>query len=650
MGRQSRWKSRIIIIGIFASIMTPVAIYSYGELTPYLNIATFFQEYQSDDSLGVLQDMVFVDSNADAQGNWDWIITRLDILFTNPLIDKIRLPATDVTVNYLHSQLAYGYIAEEIEINPGESKIVSAYVKGYNNALYSAYLRKLFIGGEFNLQAEMSAYILVDGVLGEPLFGLKFPVSVGLPFPIDISSFPPLIYSIERGQIQPDNDVTITVNASDFGAGIYAGYDGDNFTGKSFVSYSVDGGSWQTIELEGDPWDTSFRGLQTGSEYPIFSSYAKDPVLFTAEIPGQKIGASVFYYVQLEDYVGSWEHDKPGNIATSDIYSYIVKSGIQDANKTVIDVDFEIPFIFEFLSSIEERGISILHLAYEFNITVLELTPLLGTISYQCYQFGLDADYFLALLLSDFIKGLELLFDCGVSPGILLETLGNQFGFDFDDILAYILPRICLPSDDSVKTYATNALEALGDINHPDHMLHKDLENYFEQTIFDGKTALGITATEFQEYIFPDPFLEPGDQFRSIYTMALGPIGVGGRLILDWSYNTSESPYWNWLYLISTSTSKNNHLAGANLLIRSTYSNKPQEGRNLFEEVMYLLNGDISAIPSTFPANDLYPHIHSFLALIMLLTLGVVSYFVLKREILVFRKVKSGLIKKKVMK
>ena len=132
--------------------------------------------------------------------------------------------------------------------------------------------------------------------------------------------------------------------------------------------------------------------------------------------------------------------------------------------------------------------------------------------------------------------------------------------------------------------------------------------------------------------------------------MALGPIGVGGRLILDWSYNTSESPYWNWLYLISTSTSKNNHLAGANLLIRSTYSNKPQEGRNLFEEVMYLLNGDISAIPSTFPANDLYPHIHSFLALIMLLALGVVSYFVLKREILVFRKVKSGLIKKKVMK
>jgi hypothetical protein len=248
------------------------------------------------------------------------------------------------------------------------------------------------------------------------------------------------------------------------------------------------------------------------------------------------------------------------------------------------------------------------------------------------------------------MKGLELLFDCGASPGILLETLGNQFGFNFDDILAYILPRILLPSDDSTKTYATNALEALGNFNDPDHALHKDLEIYFEQSMFDGKTALEITATDFQEYVFPDPFLEPGDQFRSIYTMALGPIGVGGRLILDWSYNSSESPYWNWLHLIKTSTLKNNHLAGANLLIRSTYSNKPQEGRTLFEEVMHLLNGEISAIPSAFPANNLYPHTHSLVALIMLLALGVVSYLVLKREILIFRKVKSGLIKKKVIK
>jgi hypothetical protein len=62
-----------------------------------------------------------------------------------------------------------------------------------------------------------------------------------------------------------------------------------------------------------------------------------------------------------------------------------------------------------------------------------------------------------------------------------------------------------------------------------------------------------------------------------------------------------------------------------------------------------LLGTEVSETPKAFPANDLYPYTHQLISLVMLLCLGVVSYLVLKREILIHRKVERGLAAKKKM-
>ncbi len=634
MGRYSSWWSRLLIIGIIVAVITPVGIYAVPKLEPYLNLLPFYE----DPSNTEVRNMVFISSDADTNGKWTWCVNRLDIAFMNPLDKHLQIPKSDVSVKYFGGILGNGYIGEEYSIGPYETTIVSMYLKTYNvgkqGELFSKFLKALFWGQELTLNVDINAYILIDGVLGEPLLGLKFPMTIKNPLPFGLTGWAPLIYNIISGAPSHNTPVTITVKASDPGTGI---------SNRAYIYYKFgEDETWDKsdpdgrIQLQGPAWATTFKGLKIGGEFPIASSYWDAPVLFTGNIPGQPAETEVAYYIYLEDYAGNWEHVKQANYVESEVLSYTVG---KDSNNKTYEVTWEDPFIIRYLEYLDNHGTHIQNFLYTLGITLLQFTPLLAEFSQVLYALDVDMGYFLALLMGDFIKGLRFMADSGVPPGKLMNILGLQFGFNFNDMVEYILPRIWFPfeGDDNVNQLADDVFIMVGSQKEA-------LEAKFDAT--------GINAAAFQQYISPTGLFGSGnEEFRNFYAIEIELFGVTirvqGAIITDWTYNTGRTPYQNWLDLIRTDDGTNGHWAAANLLLKSSYAtNPPRTSQALFAE---LLNTKLKEIPEAFPANDLYPYTHQLVSLVMLLALGVVSYLVLKREILIHRKVERGIAKKKKM-
>ena len=643
MGRYSSWWSRLLIIGIVAAVITPVGIYAVPQLTPTLNTMEFYQ----DPSNTEVRDMIFIASDADLNGKWTWCVNRLDIAFKNPLDKTLSIPKSDVSVKYFGGRLGDGYIADQYTIDPYETKIVSMYLKTYNVGqqaeLFSRFLKAQFWGQDLTLNVDINAYVLINGILDEPLIGLKFPMTIKNPLPFGLHGWAPIIQSITTGVVQNNQPVTITFNASDPGAGI---------SNRVYLYYRLNGiGNWDNksvydgvVQVNNPYWTDTFMGLSQAKPFPIPSSYPDSPVTFTANLPAQAAGTKVEYYIYIEDWAGNWQHEKQANYVDSDVMTYTVTSGTIGANTTTYDASWEDPFIIRYLDYLDTHGTNLQHYLYTLGIDMLGLLPLINTFSETLFSLNVDMDYILALLTTDFIKSLRVMADSGVPPGIMMKILGDLFGFTFDDMVGYILPRIWFPfpGDNNASALADKILKG------------EDITPAQKANLEDQFNAIGISAQDMIDYINPSGLIGSNtEEFRNILTLQLdlsvAVIRFQGTIIRDWNYNTApgSTVYEKWLDLIRTGNATNGHWAAANLILLSSHaSNPPAFPQQNFVE---LLNTQLTVTPEAFPANDLYPYTHQLVSLVMLLCLGVVSYLVLKREILIHRKVERGLAAKKKM-
>ncbi|MFX1274448.1 MAG: hypothetical protein ACFFAT_05315, partial [Promethearchaeota archaeon] len=478
MGRYSSWWSRLLIIGVIAAVITPVGIYAVPQLEPYLNMVALSEHPEN----VVLKEMVFVDSDVNEQNEWTWVLTRLDTEFTNHLDVDMRIPRASLSIRYLSGILGTGYIPEEVDIFANTTMTVPIYMRisnvGSQGVLFSHFLRAMFWGQPFTLSADLDVYILIDGAINEPLLGMKLPITMALPMPLDLEGWDPFIHEIERGVANDDQVVTINVKTSDIGAGISRN--------NSIYYREVGQTTWQKSDFQDQAWQNIYKQIPLGADYPIASSDPENPITITGTIPGFPDDTEIEYYIYIEDWAGNWEHKKQANYVKSEIYSYTV--GPSSTQETItLDIAYIEPFVISFLKAIENRGVSLLHLMYQKGMSMLEVTPLMGVMSNTFYNYDVDINYFIVYLMTDFYRGVLVAADSGCPAGLLFEMLGDEFHFTFDSLISYILPRAWypFPGDDIVAT-ALNAL----------YNYDPDLEYYFEND-------LGISANDMIAYLTP---------------------------------------------------------------------------------------------------------------------------------------------------
>ena len=106
------------------------------------------------------------------------------------------------------------------------------------------------MGQPLDLKADFEAYILIDGMLGEPYIGVKFPTVLNFPLPTETVCTPPFITEISRVTVTNDTAVTITAKGYDFGTGIAV----------SKILYALNGSGWYEADMTGPAWDLSYEG------------------------------------------------------------------------------------------------------------------------------------------------------------------------------------------------------------------------------------------------------------------------------------------------------------------------------------------------------------------------------------------------------
>ena len=169
-------------------------------------------------------------------------------------------------------------------------------------------------GGVHYHENRESAYIVLEGQNDEPMLPIIYSIGLDFPFPSASRGPPPFIHSITRGPVSRNNNVTISVSASDEGTGI---------SDRTYIYYSINGGaSWDQVLLTGGTWWNSYLGEPLGLYYPILSSI--EPETYEGEIPGFPAGTEVLFKVYLEDYAANVDHVDKGNWLWSQTYSYIV--------------------------------------------------------------------------------------------------------------------------------------------------------------------------------------------------------------------------------------------------------------------------------------------------------------------------------------
>ncbi len=632
MGKYSNWKTKLAFLSVLSVFMVPIAAASVQELAPFVNFLPIYQ----DPSLATVDGLIFVDREFDENGDWTEVTIRLDLKITNPSPTPLKVPPAMVAANYLDGRLADGWISEEIIIGGYETALVPVYAIIPNGKYFNAFMTALFMGGPLNLFAVMTPYVMVDGLVGEPLWGTQATISLDLPVPTQVVGTPPAFHTITRGQITAGNDVPITVLASDEGSGI---------SNRTYIYYSTDNGeNWERTPLTGPVWTREYKGIDMGAYYPIATTDPYVPHNFTGIIPSSvnQIGNTVSYYIYMEDYAGNWEHEDPGNFVESEIYTYTVGASPLDEDFIDFNYVYEKPLVFRFVDYLEENGVNLLHVMYEFGITALDLAPLFGSLVESLYHSDVDGNYVVGLIMDDLTKAANVVADSGLGFGVLIKMMGDELGFTFEDLMDFAIKRIFLPTNGDLNEMAAEVLTASN---------YDQLENYFEN-------VLGVTKQDIVDYLFPPTIsIYLGDphkpEYRSVYaikvTLGSSTIELEGGIIEDWEYDDARGgPFANWLDLVRTANCTNGQFGGAGLFIMDIAGID-----DIHETMMYLLNTETRAIPQQFPASEFQLYFNSLIAMSSYFIVGSFAYVGVKKQLIkrniIFKNVEKefGLKKKK---
>lgn len=643
MGRYSNWKTRLGLLAVLSAILIPVGIYTFGEAMPYLNLL----QVTADPQNMVLTAMEVVDREYDEDGNWEHCVWRLDLNFTNPLSSPVIVPRARLSINYMEGVLGNGWISTDYLIPGGSSQVVKAYLKTTAGEIFNDFMIAFLMGQPLDLKADFEAYILIDGMLGEPYIGVKFPTVLNFPLPTETLGTPPFMTEISRSSVTNNSAVNITVKGYDFGTGI-----NDK---KSKILYELNGSGWYESPIKGPDWDLVYQATPLDTPgYPIKSTNTSDPQTYVGIIDPQPAGTTVNFKLYLEDYADNLDHEGTGNYVESELYSYIVPNGtLSAATLGTFEEEIELSFLMKFIEYTEESGINLLHWLYTQDKDLLSQLPYMDDLSIFFYENDVDFEYWMSIFINDFKKSVEILSDSGISAGKLMETLE----VDFQAMWQYILPRLILEyeyTEDARAGYTLvdMAKEIWGtdgsNVNNPEY---SELKQNFDD--------LGISNAQMYEFV--------NKEFLDLYVQELLPgLTIGGYVIppdeprfldpewnwLPWHYEwiiirVFERDEWtNFIDLVRRDDGTNYHLVAANLMI-DRYADEVDDPS---EALLSIFDAEQVPPGNPFPLDDLYPYTHQLSTIAIFIPLGVVSYLVIKRELISHRNIKKDLAIKRTFK
>jgi len=408
---------------------------------------------------------------------WNSVIWQLGLKVTNPQPDPITVPKANFSLNYLGGKLGNGWISRDYNVLGGEVKTIHAYLETKNTRIFSAFTTAMLTGQPLELKADFEAYILIDGLLGDPMMGVKFPTEIDFPFPESAVGMPPFIWSINRSEVIANQPVTVNVNATDEGTGI---------SNRTYLYYSTDdGASWNEVQMTGGEWVNTYLGNQLADYFPIPSTEQEQT--YTGQIPGFSGGTEVLFKVYLEDYAGNIDHNNTGNYIESEIYSYQVPTtGSVPESLRQFSKNFERSFMNEFLDYLEANGVNQFHFLFTKGITQFSTLFFIGNMGKFFYENEIDQHYILDMLILDYERAMSIMADSGVSVGYLIEIYGktfeelgvnpsfgtredNLFGelgdISFDILFDYLVDHIFLPTNEEIPSLAEETLGEISVIN-----------------------------------------------------------------------------------------------------------------------------------------------------------------------------------------
>jgi hypothetical protein len=636
MGRYSNWKTRLGLLIVLSAVLVPVGIYTVGEAMPYLNLL----QVTGDPQNMVLSAMEVVDREYDEEGNWEYCVWRLDLNFTNPLTSPVIVPRARLSINYMEGVLGEGWISTDYLI-PGEtSQIVKAYLKTTAGEIFNDFMIAFLMGQPLDLKADFEAYILIDGMLGEPYIGVKFPTVLNFPLPTETQGTPPFITEISRSAVTNDTAVTITAKGYDFGTGIAV----------SKILYTVNGSGWYETDMTGPAWDLMYLATPLDPPgYPIKSTDTDNPQTYVGSIGPLPAFTDVSFKIYFEDYADNIDHQGTGNYIESELYTYTVPNGttLDAATLGTFEEEIELSFLMKFIEYTEESGINLLHWLYTQDKDLLSQLPYMDDLSIFFYENDVDFEYWMSIFINDFKKSVEIMADSGVSAGKLMETLE----VDFQAMWQYILPRLILEYEYTEEGRAGYTLVDMAQeiwangVNDPEY---EDLKDKFE--------ALGITNSEMYSFV--------NTIFLDLYVQEIGALHIGGYVIppdvpnflfpqwnwIPWTFLPTpagfDRPAWeNFIDLIRRDDGTNYHLVAANLMI-DMYTDVPDPS----DALLSILAAEQVPPGNPFPLDDLYPYTHQLSTICIFIPLAVVSYLVIKRELISHRNIKKDLAIKRTFK
>jgi len=637
MSRYSNWKTKLGLLAVLSAILVPVGIYTFGEAMPYLNLLSVTE----DPSNMVLTAMEVVEKEYDESGeNWVSCIWRLDLNFTNSLSSPVIVPRASLSINYMDGKLGNGWISEPVRIEGGETKKVKAYLKTTPGRPFDAMMLAILMGQPLNLLADFEAYILIDGMLGEPYIGVKFPTVLRFPIPTEVSPVPPAIEGITQGQVKNAQSVEINVSAFDVGTGI----------AESKLLYSINGNEWNELSMTGPDWDWSYKGTSTKRPFPIASSNPDTPQYYNASIPAQPAGTNVSYKIYLEDYTGNTLHLEEGNSMESDVYNYTVPSDpdIVDSSTILIDNEITQSFFMDFIHYVESRGINVLYWLKTQGKHLLAQLPYMDELGQFFFENNVDFDYWMQVFIHDFKHSVEIMEDSGVSGGKLMEVLEVNFTLMWEHILEYIFLE---PAEDIIEL-AQNLWE--NGVEDGDYTNSWDLKALFDDLSIDQPDMYYFIDTTFRDLYATEignlP-LDPGhvippdsmDTFLGIYSFGYWdfiPRSTSGQ-----HPYLRDDAYQCYIDLLRSANESNYHFAAANYIM-AEYGNIEEHSEGLAA----IVGTEIVPPGNPFPLDDLYPYTHQLTTIGIFFPLAIVSYLVIKRELISHRYIKKDLAIKRTFK
>jgi len=507
---KSKILSFIIVLGVICAIGIPFAIYAIDELNPYLNMTTAMEKPGSMefDSMRIAEVNY---KNDDPNQDWESVTLELNLIFRNKLEENIIVPKANMTLNYLGDKLGNGWISKDYEVSAGGKETVVAYLEVNNDRIWSAFLSAILLGKPLELKADFEAFILIDDPNGDELFPINFPTQLDFPFPSSGSGIPPFIWSIERSEVVANQPVSISVKATDKGAGI---------SNRTYIYFSINGGViWNQTSLFGPAWIMYYEDTLLSNIFPINST--KEQQVYTGEIPGFSPGTHVLFKIYLEDYAGNVEHLKQANWVESQVYSYVVPGTPIILPKMLEEFSqsLEDTFLDKFLNYLEDYGIHIDHYLFLNGLTMNTMLEKVLNMANYWYAHDIDSDYATPLLLTDMGFAVGILGDSGVSAGELLHLLS----VDFDHFWNYVAHHIYLPSNKDLPT--DKDLQELGKLRLNDIKIVDDIEGIIESQ-WDTSKSGNIT----------------GD---SNNLLSLNGEEIGSKS-LNWTINTPENIFNNF--------------------------------------------------------------------------------------------------------